>query len=361
MDRGDFTAARLHMDRYRATAESLVQLAPGDAESVQELSYALNNQGTVAVALQDYASAAQAFEQSMNLKRQLVIDKPDDDARRIDLSNSISWLARARSSAGQLADARRLYMQEQDVLRELHGRQRSNAEWAGRLASSLSQRSEIEESLGNDAESAQLLDEAEQLSREIVRADPSNLTQQKHRLVIMGSQLRARATSGESVSLSEWRELQSRLATLTAKEPDSTYLGRLSLGIHVSIAEFAMRLADWRLARAEIDAASRMSGKESVTIGKDPRVRTKLAQVLLLDADLNRALGNTLESEKKCVAAQNMLAPVRSRTSDFVALATIVRAHACVGKLKDVAVERRKLEAMQYRASAYLNYLSTHQ
>eukprot|EP01032_Pedospumella_encystans_P023687 gene23687-26804_t len=91
-----------------------------------------------------------------------------------DLSNTISWLADAKSKLGQLNEAKALYQREEELLLPLHSSAPSDALWTYRIANAMVFQSELLLAMGQQHEARVKLRNAESLMREVVRLDASN-------------------------------------------------------------------------------------------------------------------------------------------------------------------------------------------
>ena len=359
MDRFEWAEARLHMGRYKEAASAMVRLAPNDDESARELSYALNNLGTVAMGEGRHAIAADNFAQSINIKQKLLDRSPQNDALRVDLSNSMSWLARARTASGNLTQARSLYVREQALLRPLHAKNQSNAKWTAQLAWSLSAQAEIEQALGNDVASRALLESAVALQETIVHGDPTNLAWQRALRSMSKGLLVAVENSGDAVSPGQWTQLQEKIRQLQSADKPDPYVAKLALSTNVAAGEYSFDHGDLAGARSRI--AQVLAQSDAILAAdNDPRVRTKVAQALILGASISRATGKNSQAEAECTRAQELLQPLRGNSADFGVLATTVQAFACSGEVAVAASEQFQLDAMRYADRRHIKYLSDH-
>jgi DNA-binding winged helix-turn-helix (wHTH) protein/tetratricopeptide (TPR) repeat protein len=360
LDRADWDDARHHMDRYRQIGETMVRLAPRDPEALLELSYALSNQGTVAMGLQEFAPAARSFAQSIALKRKLVTLRPAETGLSVDLSNGIAWHARAQALMGSLGDARQLYMEEQALLRKLRSENPSNLNWAARLASSFANLAEIEQALGNHAEQRALLDEGIRILSALIRDDPTNLERQRHLALLTYNRLNSIDPTGATAALQDWVRLQQRISTLQKSEPQSVFLNRLAASVSQGLVEKYCIEGNLPAARAELERAMALSTQGQKQKSRDFRAQAKTVQLTVLAAEIHRLDGNETAHLTSCRNAQDAVAPMRSKTSDYMVLSTIVQAFACSDSKAEVQNETLQLERMQYRDSRYLRYISAH-
>src|SRR6185436_12967420 len=77
---------------YRDAIEAWVKAQPENREALVELSYAYNSLGTARLDSADLRGAADYFHRSIELKRARVTSGEADNAAKMDLAESLSWL-----------------------------------------------------------------------------------------------------------------------------------------------------------------------------------------------------------------------------------------------------------------------------
>ncbi|WP_363796449.1 winged helix-turn-helix domain-containing protein [Lysobacter firmicutimachus] len=169
-------AAQAHWREYLRASETLVARAPADPRWQLELSYALNNLGTLAHTRQRSAEAADLFARSVAIKQRLLADKPDDKPLRFDLVDSLSWLSSSQEARGQLDDAAQGYVLQNRMLRELVASEPDADAWRRKLATSLLRTSILSIDRGHTEQAAAEVGETLNLLRALVRQQPDNST-----------------------------------------------------------------------------------------------------------------------------------------------------------------------------------------
>ncbi|MGO4261816.1 nSTAND1 domain-containing NTPase [Lysobacter sp. TAB13] len=169
-----FDGARTHWQAYLKASERLVERAPNDPRWQLELSYALNNLGTLAFSGQRSDEAGELFARSVAIKRQLLAKKPGDKSLRFELVDSLSWLSSAQDMSGLLSEAAQGYAAQTQMLRELIDSEPDADEWRRKLATSLLRSSVLALDRGRLDEAQTEIDEAVTLLDALVEQQPDN-------------------------------------------------------------------------------------------------------------------------------------------------------------------------------------------
>jgi len=97
----DYQTAEPYLTRYLKYANELFSLYP-KVEWHLEISYALNNLGSLAEKSHQLDLASSYFEQSAQIKLQLIESQPNDYSLRIDLADTLSWQSNLQAKSGNL-------------------------------------------------------------------------------------------------------------------------------------------------------------------------------------------------------------------------------------------------------------------
>lgn len=111
--------AERHWTDYHATARELHRRDPASKEWRLELSYALNNLGTLAQERGHPARALPFFLESVSLKRAILEESPSSSEVAADLADSLGWLASAMDRSGHLDEAMQHHLERAAVLERL--------------------------------------------------------------------------------------------------------------------------------------------------------------------------------------------------------------------------------------------------
>lgn len=203
---------------------------------------------------------------------------------------------------------------------------------------------------------------AESLLETVLRQDPSNRLWQMN---LYSLQLKRIDASDDSVDankvLTELQGLNEKLTALSILEPKRVQLAQLIASVQQGEAEAHRKLGRANLALTILDAA--LARLEQLRLeDKDkgnPLLRIHIAQLLLMKAELNQAVGSGQAAESACRQAKTMVTDVAGADSDYRLLVLQVRASLCTGQRSQVLIQIAKLEQMTYREVRYLRYLST--
>jgi hypothetical protein len=347
---------------YKRYADRLAAADPTDSDGWIEQSYAYVGLGSIAMRSHNYERAAAAFSKSVQLKQQALARQPDSKKLAADMANSVSWLAETKAKLGLLNEAMDLFSREEQLLRPLHVAAPSDALWTFRLANALSFQGELKLALGQGSEAHATLVNSESLLQEAVKRDPSNRHWQMNLYTVQIKLLGLDSDIGNAAStLPKQLALQQKVAALgePSSQAQAASLQVLVAYAQQSLAATQLKLGQQDEARRQLaDSIQRLeqlyqSGK------RDAKLYSRLAGVLLMQADLDRATGKAAAARSGCLRAQQILAGVSDDSSDYEVLAPHVRAHLCTGDLPGAAAQQARLERMAYQEIHYRKALAT--
>ncbi|QOC23273.1 serine/threonine protein kinase [Wenzhouxiangella sp. AB-CW3] len=110
----DWETTEVHWLQYKQHAQRFAELGDDKLLGRQELSYAYNNLGTLAEARNQLTEAHDYFQQTIEMRRELVDE--NDVESVINLANALSWSARIKSALGLSSDAWRSNGEALDLL-----------------------------------------------------------------------------------------------------------------------------------------------------------------------------------------------------------------------------------------------------
>ncbi|MFN4115694.1 MAG: hypothetical protein ACK4F7_04230, partial [Inhella sp.] len=174
LDEGRLDEAESAFRAYLAHSQVLMQLDPEDRKAWIELSYALNNLGTLNLSRGEWAPAVSAFSESLALKRRALASDPGDPELRADLADTLSWLGSAQLRQGQPSPARRAYADEVAMLERLHGEQPQAGRWMQRLSGARFRLGELTVLQGERDEGLAQLRRAQQLAQRALTLEPGH-------------------------------------------------------------------------------------------------------------------------------------------------------------------------------------------
>lgn len=361
MLRGELELGEKMFTEYRVHSDSLAAADPDDSDGWMEQSYAHSNLGAIAMRGGRYAAAADAFAASVQLKQRALSAQPGSTKLPADLSNTLSWLAEAKSKLGLLSEARALYQREEELLRPLHNAAPNDALWTYRLANALTFQSELLLAMGQQSEARAKLRNAEALLLEVVKQDPSNRHWQTGLYTVQMKLFDMDSEFGQAdEALPRQQALLGKLDGMRSNDgkPDPVSLQQLIAVAQQSLAATQIKLRQWAPARRQLDESTAVlerlyAGSKSAT-----QAAPRLANGLLMQAQLERATGNGDAARGACLQAQQVLAGRAEQSYDYALLAPYVRAHFCTGDQFRVAEQQGRLERMAYKEAYYQQALA---
>ncbi|MCL1531929.1 winged helix-turn-helix domain-containing protein [Xanthomonas nasturtii] len=172
-------SVRTYWSQYLAACEHLIRAAPQDPRWQLELSYALNNLGTLSKSEGHATAAIEFFARSIALKSQVLARTPHNAAVRYELVDSLSWLSLAQENQGLLAPAEQGYREQIAVLRVLVKNDPDADSWRRRMATSLLRTSNLALARGQLAQAQADAQASVQILKPLVAQQPDNRTWQR--------------------------------------------------------------------------------------------------------------------------------------------------------------------------------------
>ncbi|MEQ8044475.1 winged helix-turn-helix domain-containing protein [Xanthomonas hortorum] len=166
---------RTYWSQYLTACEHLVRAAPKDPRWQLELSYALNNFGTLATSEGQPNVAIGFFARSIALKRQLLARAPDNTSVRYELIDSLSWLSLAQEAQGLLAPAEQGYREEIAMLRVLVETDPDAHAWRRRRAGALIRTSNLALARGHLTQAQTDAQDSVRILQTLVALQPENV------------------------------------------------------------------------------------------------------------------------------------------------------------------------------------------
>ena len=347
--------AHAHWLDYLRAAEQLVARAPTDPRWQLELSYALNNLGTLANSRQRTDEAAELFARSVAIKRELLARKPDDKSLRYELVDSLSWLSTAQESRGQFEAAASGYALQTRMLRELVADEPDANAWRRKLATALLRSSILALDRGLVDEAARDAEETLSLLRLLVEQQPDNRTWRRdlaHAYAHAGWIAALRDARPQAAQ--QLRESQATLAPLLAQAQSLPEWRRLDAVVRLRLAqvESAAATTPWpaQIDRAVADLEALHSG------GSDAASLSTLARALVSRGERLAAVGQRERAEADWKRVRGLLAASAPQSRDRFLLDTWIRAQIHLDAHADVARQIEWLRRSGYRHPDFIAF-----
>lgn len=228
LDKSEWDLAHAYFSRYRDYADRLGKLAPVDIDTWIEQSYAQNSLGTLALRRGDPRAAAAAFLASIALKQKALAQRKQDPMLAADLADSMSWAGSSAEASGDLEEARGWYEAELRLVGPLRAAAPGNLLWTKKVSMALHHRATIALARGQSGAALADYRAANGLLKEVLRAEPANLSWQSNLMLGQLAVLRIEAAQGVTPAiLKALAELRQRSAALAARAPANTDWAKL--------------------------------------------------------------------------------------------------------------------------------------
>ncbi|MCH4292769.1 winged helix-turn-helix domain-containing protein [Shewanella sp. 3B26] len=322
-DKSDWEAAKPWLTAYLEHSEAMLALAPDSRDAMLELSYAENSLGSLAMKLQDYATAQQRFESSLILKQKLLADTPDDGQLIADLADTESWLASAALATGDIKTALALHQHIEAVLGS------SNEAYVlDRLSHSQANLVLLYQVLGDIDGAQQALGRALAKRLDTLASDPENLSWRYDllNLKLHGLELGLYATS-KSAMESFYQSLQLDAAALSEGKQQQ-------LDAHYHLAA-ASQLLRWGDIAASKDATEKATAVFNVLAGASPddlKVQIQLSEAELMLMKLSQRGKSNIEVMELCRRVKMRLYPLSQTSKEPRIVRPLVQALECLGE-----------------------------
>ena len=104
-DKSDYAATEPLFKKYHIYSETMYSLAANDFNSIMELSYSHNSLGSLYLKQFNYKAAKQSFTESLTLKNEALVLKPNNKNLLRDKADTLSWLAKTEGMLGNFNTA----------------------------------------------------------------------------------------------------------------------------------------------------------------------------------------------------------------------------------------------------------------
>ncbi|MGW8392820.1 nSTAND1 domain-containing NTPase [Pseudoduganella sp. HUAS MS19] len=356
--RREWDEALHHANDYLSVSERMVRAHPEDPETWLELSYAYNGIGSTQVQAGRNELASHAFEKSIVLKRKVLETTPENVKAKADLANSLSWLADAKKSLGQLNEAVSLCREEEYLITSVHKLFPNDGFWTYRLANALWHRAILEMSLGLDADAITHLERAEELLNALTIQDPSN---QKWKLNLGYVQVHIIAMKSQLPPLAQAKQLEeihTRWQAEIAKDPKNSRLLGLLGTIAIHLAPLRVQLDPSNDAAMTLEAYIERERVALLANTQDAGASSRLSELLAIKGELQASMKKADDANKTCSEAISILQPFAKDSSNPSILAPYLRSATCAGDHAAIDTARSKLKRMAFNNSRYAKYLT---
>lgn len=345
----DFAAAKVHWERYLGNASAYGTAGGDPVDADLEVSYALDNLGTLAFEQNQFDQTRDRLQRSVELKRSVLQRRGDDLDATSGLANALSWLARAYEALGDLQSAADNAAAQVELIGLVRQRDPDAPRWQQSQASAFYWRAQMLLAQGQIDAAQELLLRSSELYRQLVKHDPQ---------VQRWPLLLAMVLTQSSVAYQHRGDYEMAARLLT----DANATVQAIPDGAVQHSERQRVLATIELRRALI----------ALQRNRDAELQQAVQRgVVLLETELNQpephrltvvlyaslvALGSEQEPLQR---AQRMLEPWLKVRQDHALLEAAARALVAQGQVGEGAVLISQLQRLGYRHPDFLAFTQT--
>ncbi|WP_415907364.1 protein kinase domain-containing protein [Oleiharenicola sp. Vm1] len=349
--RGDVTAAREWLTRYRDSTTALEQLEGSTTRALRESSSGAHNLAVLEFEQGNLAMAKIGFEAVRKAREQLALAHPNDLSIQAQLADNSSWLGRVAESDGRYADALGHYGEMNRLLTQLIALEPNVPRWRSRFADGLVFSATVMAFTGDKERAAEKMAEAQSIYDALAKSDQQN--QQWRILALSLALIRAEHEIGSGSTEPASRLLDSarkEIVELAAAEPTSqTFRRRLATAYRLDA-----RLNLERAPNLALEAATRAASILQALLNTDPNdawLVWEYAQSVLLAGRAEAKLQHHAEAEQRWRSLIGVLSPqVERRSNEWRLLDPLAQANALVGEEKSARSLVAELKRHGYRA-----------
>ncbi|ELX09331.1 hypothetical protein Jab_2c13970 [Janthinobacterium sp. HH01] len=350
-DHNNMQGAATAWRAYLQFADQLHALEPDRVAWWVEQSYAHNNLGSLAYGNGHPSVAAGEFSASIALKERALAAAGASKMLTAELAESLSWLATARQSEGQLDLAEQIYQRALSLARRQRAQFSGEPLWVNREVRLLQNHAVLLLATGDDARALADLERARVLFAEVTQHDPGNYQWQVElaNLELDLLKVKARSSAG-ALLLPELGRVHATLLAMVERSPQNAPWAR-------SEAVARGRIAAVLLGSGELDAASRDIGASVQSLRRlhaaNPAsipLRLALVESLLIATAVHAADQQPDLAAADCRQAAALL-PTDPATMDFQILDPWARATLCAPN--STSLPWHRLQQIGYRDALY--------
>lgn len=333
-DRKDWAAARPWYEKYLVYSQTMYDIAPDDTDALMELSYAHNTLGSLAMNLQNFTTASQSFEDSLELKLIALEHDSNNNLLIADVADTRSWIASAALSSGQLQRSIDIHESIQDELKSFNSF-KYDAYLSVKLANSYSHLSYLYLYREQKNKSFKYAMQSHELLKVQLLTDPNNQSWKTRfyrlklhllKLYSIGGYVSSSSTISPDYLISEL-EGSDLLKKATPRVKSLTVLTDFHL------AYYFHKNSDRRKSERYLTSARDTNIDLLKDFPKETRYIFDYVVIKLLEAKRQQELGNLNEMKALCSKAKDMLVPLEHINMDPQYLVPYVDVLRCLGEL----------------------------
>jgi len=319
---------------------------------LEETAYALNNMGTLAFATGEMGLASSLFSRAISLRQVIVSKFLRNEKNLINLSNSISWLARTQESDGQITSALASYRLQLNILEDAKSFNPDDVSSRVTITHSRHWIGLLELQLGNTNKSSENLKFVVNELESLIRLDASQ-AQWARQLAVARSDLAW--TLFSQVETKQALEVIDAALTqlIEVMRVNPSFKDRRVYAIALFRKASILRSVDDLKNSASLFAKAHLNIKAlHLENPNDQKVTFAWINSLLALPVKTENLSNALE-------ANEVLKPLVEKQVNAEALEALVRVNVLLGNQNVAQVFEEKLDKMQYNHPLYREFLAS--
>jgi tetratricopeptide (TPR) repeat protein len=171
---GNLPAARHAFQESLDIARELARMQPGSVQARHDLAVSLNRIGDLDRQAGDLPAARKAYQESFDIARELADLQPGSVQARRDLSISLQRIGHLGLQAGDLTAARQSYQEALDIARELSDLQPGSVQARRDLSISLAWIGDLDQQAGDQTAARKSYQEYLEIARELADLQPGS-------------------------------------------------------------------------------------------------------------------------------------------------------------------------------------------
>jgi eukaryotic-like serine/threonine-protein kinase len=346
---------------YLNDAQRRAKLEPDAPDAWLELSYAHNCLGTFALRSNQWDEAAARFEQSIVLKRRVLAAQPHDAKVRLELADTLSWLALVQQRQGQLRKVLATLSDERNMVELAREPGQPTNLWRYRRALADLQVARAEADLGMAQSASRDYASAIDSFTALVDEVPDNLNWKRDLAYAQMQQgWLAYGMRDEETATRRLASAQTLLQSLLSTNGDiADWRQLLALNQNYQSIVWLQRRQAARAAALTVLASSELPGEGSA---KPSAAEATIRATLEVTAgEIAMAQGEHLAATRHWLNAIDSLAAFAGGSHDPRLLDPYARALLLLGRRGDAAPYLQRLNDMGYRLPMFESYVETNQ
>lgn len=366
--RGDLAQTEQFWQQYYRGTMELVKMDDSRVNWWLELSYALNNLGTLSSSNGNISQAIQQFQQSIKWKHKVLAAWPSDENVLLELADSHSWLGSTYQRLGQLSQAKLEFKTELGVLGQGDVDPTQNFHWQHRAALSLQRSGMLELDMGDINASELALDQSMVIITRLLSQDDSSMDWHwDHSNVLFNLGRVYKAKEEYELATNAFNRVISQMSALLQKDNKVAAWQRTQAKARIELA--SINRIQNRLLVAEQQLQEAINGLEKLQkSAKDsPLIITELARAYIEVGRVNQQVHKPAKAAQAWNQAKEILEPHMTQSEDMTQQLYWVTVLALLDQWEQLKLPWSKLKNMGYRSPEFIkidkiisNYLETH-